>query len=63
MYKKILAAYDGSDGSKAALDRAFTVAKEYDAPMTMVWVRGSMPHYAKRSVKWRKKRGRRRIFQ
>ena len=27
MYKKILAAYDGSDGSKAALERAFTVAQ------------------------------------
>ena len=46
MYKKILAAYDGSDGAKAALDRAFTVAKEYDAAITMVWVRGPLPHYA-----------------
>ncbi len=46
MYKKILAAYDGSDGSKAALDRAFTVAKEYGASITMVWVRGPLPHHA-----------------
>ncbi len=46
MYKKILAAYDSSDGAKAALDRAFTVAKEYDAAITMVWVRGPLPQYA-----------------
>ena len=42
MYKKILAAYDGSEGSKAALARAFTVAQEYNSPITMVWVRDTL---------------------
>ena len=46
MYKKILAAYDGSEGSKAALARAFTVAQEYNASITMVWVRDTLPHQA-----------------
>jgi nucleotide-binding universal stress UspA family protein len=46
MYKKILAAYDGSEGSKAALARAFTVAQEYNAPITMTWVRDILPHQA-----------------
>jgi nucleotide-binding universal stress UspA family protein len=46
MYKKILAAYDGSEGSNAALIRAFTVAQEYNAPLTMVWVRDTLPHQA-----------------
>ena len=46
MYKKILAAYDGSEGSKAALERAFTVAQEYSASITMVWIRDTLPHQA-----------------
>lgn len=46
MYKKILAAFDGSDGSKTALERAFRVAQEYAALITMVWVRGPLPHHA-----------------
>ena len=46
MYKTILTAYDGSTGSKAALERALTVAKEYEALITMAWVRGPLPHHA-----------------
>lgn len=46
MYKNILVAYDGSEGSKAGLERAFTVALEYKATIAMVWVRDSLPHYA-----------------
>ncbi|MBN1983668.1 MAG: universal stress protein [Chitinivibrionales bacterium] len=46
MFKKILAAYDGSEGSKNALARAFTVAQEYTAPITMVWVRDTLPQFA-----------------
>jgi nucleotide-binding universal stress UspA family protein len=46
MYKKVLAAYDGSEGSKAALARAFTVAQEYNASISMVWVRDTLPHQA-----------------
>jgi len=46
MYKKILSAFDGSEGSKAALDRAFTVAREYSASITIIWVRGPLPHHA-----------------
>jgi nucleotide-binding universal stress UspA family protein len=46
MYKKILAAFDGSDGSKTALERAIRVAQEYAARLTMAWVRGPLPHYA-----------------
>lgn len=46
MYKKILAAYDGSEGSKAALDRALIVTREYSASITVVWVRDTLPHQA-----------------
>ena len=46
MYKKILCAFDGSEGSKTALERAFTMAQEYAALLTMVWVRGPLPHHA-----------------
>jgi nucleotide-binding universal stress UspA family protein len=43
MYKKILATYNGSKGSKNALVRALTIAREYSAPVTMVWVRDRLP--------------------
>jgi len=46
MYKKILAAYDGSEGAKVALERACDVAKEFSAVITMAWVRSPLPHYA-----------------
>jgi nucleotide-binding universal stress UspA family protein len=46
IFRKILAAYDGSEGAKAALERAFTAAKEYGASIAVVWVRGLLPHHA-----------------
>ncbi len=46
MYKKVLVAYDGSNGSKIALRRACTLARVYEASLTMVWVRSPLPHHA-----------------
>jgi len=45
MYKKILVAYDGSEGSKRALEQAIKLAKELNSTITALWVRGSLPHY------------------
>jgi len=45
MYKKILVAYDGSEGSKSALVHALGLAKELNADISALWVRGSLPHY------------------
>jgi nucleotide-binding universal stress UspA family protein len=45
MYKKILVGYDGSEGSKKALENAIHLAKELGAELTALWVRGSLPHY------------------
>lgn len=45
MYKKILVGYDGSDGSKLALEHGIHLAKELGAELTALWVRGSLPHY------------------
>ena len=46
MYSKVLAAFDGSEGSRRALRRAITLARLYDASLTMVWVRATLPHHA-----------------
>jgi nucleotide-binding universal stress UspA family protein len=46
MYKKVLAAYDGSDGAKPALRHAATLAQLCGASLTMVWVRPPLPHHA-----------------
>lgn len=45
MYKEILVAYDGSEGSKTALEHAIRLAKELGAEISALWVRGSLPHY------------------
>lgn len=45
MFTKILVAYDGSDGSKRALEQAIKLAKVFNASITALWVRGSLPHY------------------
>jgi nucleotide-binding universal stress UspA family protein len=45
MYKKILVGYDGSDGAKLALEQAAQLAKELNAELWTLWVRGSLPHY------------------
>jgi len=45
MYKKLLIAYDGSDGAKLALDRAVIIANENKSMAIALWVQGSLPHY------------------
>jgi nucleotide-binding universal stress UspA family protein len=45
MYKRILVGYDGSEGSKLALEHAIHLAKKLRAELTALWVRGSLPHY------------------
>ncbi len=46
MYKKILIAYDGSEGSKHALKVAIDLAKQYDAKLYSLSVEEKIPHYA-----------------
>jgi len=45
MYHKILIGYDGSDGSKAALDRAVVLAQTLGARLVALWAQSSLPHY------------------
>lgn len=45
MYKKILICFDGSEGSKKALQNGITVAKTFNADVLALWVKGSLPHY------------------
>jgi nucleotide-binding universal stress UspA family protein len=45
MYKKILVAYDGSEGSKKALERGVKTAQLYQAEITAIWVQSKLPHY------------------
>lgn len=45
MYKRILVAYDGSEGSKKALEHALLLARELSSDVFALWVRGSLPHY------------------
>lgn len=45
MYKKILAAYDGSEGSKTALERAVKIAELLQSELTVIWVQSKLPHY------------------
>lgn len=45
MYKKLLIAYDGSEGAIIALERALKIASEFKATATVIWVQGSLPHY------------------
>jgi len=46
MYKKILIAYDGSEGSKHALKVAIDLAKKYNAELHSLSVEEGVPHYA-----------------
>lgn len=46
MFKNILVGYDGSNSSKRALQRAATMAKEYQAKLTAIWVREPHPKYS-----------------
>ena len=45
MYRKILVGYDGSDGSKAALDQAVVLAQKFHSALVALWAQGSLPHY------------------
>lgn len=45
MYKKILVAYDGSDGSKKALERGVKTAQLHKAEINVIWVQSKLPHY------------------
>lgn len=45
MFKKILAACDGSEGSNVALAHAVILAKKLNAELSALWVRHSLPHY------------------
>jgi len=46
MYKRILVAYDGSDGARAALKQGIALAEALDAELACVLVEEHLPHYA-----------------
>jgi nucleotide-binding universal stress UspA family protein len=46
MFKHILVAYDGSEGSKLALRRACALARELEAKVCAISVEGRLPRYA-----------------
>ena len=46
MFRKILAAYDGSDGAKTALRVGIELAKSLGAELHSISVEEHLPHYA-----------------
>ena len=46
MFKRILVAYDGSDGARVALARGIELAKALGAEVASVSVEEHLPHYA-----------------
>jgi nucleotide-binding universal stress UspA family protein len=46
MYRRILVAYDGSDGARAALKHAVALAAALKADLSCVMVEEHLPHYA-----------------
>lgn len=46
MFRKILLAYDGSDGAKAALQIAIDLSKSLRAELHSISVEEELPHYA-----------------
>jgi len=46
MYKRILVAYDGSDGARAALKQGIALAKALNAQLASILVEEHLPHYA-----------------
>jgi nucleotide-binding universal stress UspA family protein len=46
MFKRILVAYDGSEGAKKALKTALVMAREFEAEVCAVSVEGKLPRYA-----------------
>jgi nucleotide-binding universal stress UspA family protein len=45
MYKKLLVACDGSEGSQIAVVHAAILANKLDAQLAALWVRSYLPHY------------------
>ena len=45
MFKKILVAYDGSEGSKIALTTSVEMAKQCGAYLKAIWIKSKLPHY------------------
>jgi len=45
MYKKILVAYDGSEGAKIALNNTLVIAKALKAKLIALWVGGFRAYY------------------
>lgn len=45
MYKKLLVACDGSEGSQIAVIHAAILTKKLDAQLSALWVRSHLPHY------------------
>ena len=45
VFKKILVGFDNSEGSRAALQQAITLAKSIGSEVHALWVKGSLPHY------------------
>jgi nucleotide-binding universal stress UspA family protein len=45
MYRKLLVACDGSEGSQIAVLHASILAKKLGAELSALWVRSSLPHY------------------
>jgi nucleotide-binding universal stress UspA family protein len=46
MFQRILVGYDGSEGSRAALERAIELAKALGAELTSISVEEHLPYYA-----------------
>ncbi len=46
MYKKILVAYDGSEGAEKALEAGINLAKIHQAELTAMTVQESLPRFA-----------------
>ncbi len=46
MFRRILVAYDGSAGARAALDQGIELARALSAELTSVSVEEHLPHYA-----------------
>ncbi|MFB3902016.1 MAG: universal stress protein [Acidobacteriota bacterium] len=45
MYGKILVGYDGSEGSRLALEHAIRLAQELNSGVSAIWIKASLPHY------------------
>ena len=46
MYRRILVAYDGSEGARAALKQGIALAKALNAELSCALVEEHLPHYA-----------------